>query len=590
VRSISLAVDLTNYLMLELGQPMHAFDLSLIKGPLVVRRARAGEKLTTLDGVRRTLDPEDMVICDDTGPISLAAVMGGENSEVQPDTVDILFEAAHWDPVMVARTCRRHKLHSEASKRWERGVDRELALPAIEKAVRLLVEHGGGTAGAEILDIDTHPSVPPVTIDADLPARVAGIPYAEGRAADILREIGCAVAVEGQKLVVTPPTWRPDLTDPADLAEEVIRIDGYDRIQSLLPVAPPGNGLTPAQRRRRAVGRALAEVGLVEALSYPFVGEAALDALSIAADDPRRTGVRLRNPISEEEPVLRTTLLPPLLATLRRNIGRGNRDVALFEIGRVFHPTGAAGEPPHLPVTQRPSAEALAAAEAFVPVQPWHVAAVFAGDIEPAGWWGPGRPASWADAVDAALRVAAAAGAVLEVRAGAHAPWHPGRCAELVLGGGSGGPQGEAARAGLAIVVGYAGELHPAVCTALDLPARTCAMELDLDALPLPGVVVTPVISGYPPALIDVALIVDAQTPAGEVRQALVEGAGELLESMRLFDVYTGAQVGEGRKSLAYKLTFRAADRTLTVEEAVAARDAAVAVASSRFGAVLRGA
>jgi phenylalanyl-tRNA synthetase beta chain len=575
VRSINLPVDITNYLMLEFGQPMHAFDLSLIKGPLVVRRATAGEKVTTLDGVKRTLDPGDMVICDDSGPISLAAVMGGETSEVQPTTVDVLFEAAHWDPVMVARTCRRHKLHSEASKRWERGVDRELALPAIEKAVRLLVEHGGGAAGAEVLDIDTHPAVAPVTIDADLPARVAGIAYAEGRAADILREIGCTVAVDGTRLVVTPPTWRPDLTDPADLAEEVIRIDGYDRVQSLLPVAPPGNGLTAAQRRRRAVGRSLAESGLVEVLSYPFVGEAALDALGLPDDDPRRASVKLRNPISEEEPALRTTLLPPLLVTLRRNVGRGNRDVALFEIGRVFHPAAATGEPPVLPVAHRPDEADLAVAETFVPEQPWHVAAVFAGDLEPAGWWGAGRPATWADAIDAAQRVAEASGASVEVRAGTNAPWHPGRCAELVLRN---------------VVVGHAGELHPAVCAALDLPARTCAMEIVLDALPLPGVPVTPAISGYPPALIDVALIVDAATPADEVRRALVEGAGELLESLRLFDVYTGAQVGDGRKSLAYKLTFRASDRTLTVEEAVAARDAAVAVASSRFGAVLRGA
>ena len=579
VRSISLAVDITNYLMLELGQPMHAFDLGALRGPLVVRRSRAGETLTTLDGAARTLDPEDMVICDDTGPISLAAVMGGETSEVRPSTVDVLFEAAHWDPVMVARTCRRHKLSSEASKRWERGVDRELTLPSIERAVRLLVEYGGGTAGDEVLDFDTRPAVAAITIDADLPARVAGVPYAPGRAADILREIGCAVAVEPSSragsLTVTPPTWRPDLTDPADLAEEVIRLDGYDKIPSLLPVAPPGNGLTATQRRRRAVGRSLAEAGLVEVLTYPFVGEAALDALGIPDDDPRRHAVRLLNPLSEEEPALRTTLLPTLLGALRRNVGRGNRDLALFEIGRVFVPSPSTGAAPLLPVAHRPADAELAAAETLVPAQPWHVAAVFAGDVEPAGWWGAGRPASWADAVDAARRVASSAGADLEVAAASTAPWHPGRCAALSVGG---------------VVVGHAGELHPAACAAFDLPPRTCAMELSLDALPLPGVTVTPTVSGYPPALIDVALIVDAGTPAGEVHRSLTEGAGDLLESLRLFDVYTGAQVGEGRKSLAYKLTFRAPDRTLTVEEAVAARDAAVALAAQRHGAVMRGA
>jgi phenylalanyl-tRNA synthetase beta chain len=613
IRSIGLAVDITNYLMVELGQPMHAFDLAALHGPLVVRRARAGESLTTLDGVSRRLDPEDMVICDDTGPISLAAVMGGETSEVTPSTVDVLFEAAHWDPVMVARTARRHKLHSEASRRWERGVDRELTLPSIERAVRLLVEYGGGTAGDEVLDLDTRPAVAPVTIDADLPARVAGVPYAPGRAADILREIGCAVAPDGPRLRVTPPTWRPDLTDPADLAEEVIRLDGYDRIPSLLPVAPPGTGLTATQRRRRAVGRSLAEAGLVEVLSYPFVGDAALDALGIGDDDPRRHAVRLRNPLSEEEPKLRTTLLPPLLAALRRNVGRGNRDVALFEIGRVFVPSPARGSAPVLPVEHRPADAELAAAETLVPAQPWHVAAVFAGDVEPAGWWGAGRPASWVDAVDSARRVAAAAGVELEVAAATEdpapaspgpgsagsaatgatreggassgpgarasasstAPWHPGRCASLSVGG---------------VVVGHAGELHPAVCTAFDLPPRTCAMEVSLDALPLPGVTIAPAVSTYPPALIDVALIVDSAVPAGDVHRALTDGAGALLESLRLFDVYTGTQVGEGRKSLAYKLTFRAPDRTLTVEEAVAARDAAVAMAAQRHGAVMRGA
>jgi phenylalanyl-tRNA synthetase beta chain len=576
IRSISLAVDITNYLMVELGQPMHAFDLAALRGPLVVRRARAGESLTTLDGIARRLDPEDMVICDDTGPISLAAVMGGETSEVTPSTVDVLFEAAHWAPVMVARTARRHKLHSEASRRWERGVDRELTLPSIERAVRLLVEYGGGTAGEEVLDFDTRPAVAPVSIDADLPARVAGVPYAPGRAADILREIGCAVVSDGPRLHVTPPTWRPDLTDPADLAEEVIRLDGYDRIPSLLPAAPPGTGLTATQRRRRAVGRSLAEAGLVEVLTYPFVGDVALDALGIGEDDPRRNAVRLRNPISEEEPALRTTLLPPLLAALRRNVGRGNRDVALFEIGRVFVPSPATGPAPVLPVEHRPADAELAAAETLVPAQPWHVAAVFAGDVEPAGWWGAARPASWVDAVDAARRVAAAGnGVVLEVAPGVQAPWHPGRCASLSVGG---------------VVVGHAGELHPAVCTAFDLPPRTCAMEISLDALPLPGVTIAPTISTYPPALIDVALIVDSAVPAGDVHRALTEGAGDLLESLRLFDVYTGAQVGEGRKSLAYKLTFRAPDRTLTVEEAVAARDAAVAVAAQRHGAVMRGA
>ncbi len=604
LRSISLAVDITNYLMLELGQPMHAFDPNRLSGPLLVRRARPGERLTTLDGVERRLDPEDMVICDDTGPISLAAVMGGESSEMQRDSVDVLFEAAHWDPVMVSRTARRHRLLSEAAKRWERGVDPQLPLVALEKAVRLLTLYAGGELDPRILDLDAVVPPQPVRVGADLPARVAGVAYEPARVTGILTEIGCAIAAQpagaaasqrlpaaqpagaaasqrlpaaqvGDVLVVTPPTWRPDLLQPADFAEEVVRLDGYDKVPSVLSVAPPGRGLTPQQRRKRSVGRALAENGYVEVLSYPFTGASVLDALQIPEGDPRRNTVRLTNPLSDEEPLLRTTLLPPLLGTLRRNLGRGQRDLALYELGSVFLATGATGRPPEMGVDARPDEADLAAAQRFVPDQPWHVAVVLAGDVEPAGWWGAGRPASWADAVEAARMAVSAAGLRATVRAGTRPPWHPGRCAEILADG---------------QVVGYAGELHPAVCAALELPRRTAAMELDLDALPLPGITPAPRISSYPPALIDVALVVDAATPAAEVGAALVAGAGELLEGVRLFDVYASEQLGTGRKSLAYKLTFRAPDRTLTVEEAVAARDAAVAVAAERYGAVLRGA
>ncbi len=574
MRSISLAVDITNYLMLELGQPMHAFDLAALTGELVVRRAAPGERLTTLDGAQRALDPEDLVIADDTGVISLAAVMGGATTEVSDSTVDVLFEAAHWDPVAVARACRRHRLSSEASRRFERGVDPQLTTVALARAAALLTGYAGGTVDDRVTDVDAVPPPAPLKIRADVPARIAGVAYPTGRVVELLQTVGCTVKRSKENLAVIPPSWRPDLTDPADLAEEGIRLDGYDNVPAPLPTAPPGTGLTGTQRRRRTVGRALAEAGYVEVLNYPFVGSSTLDALGVADDDPRRHAVRLRNPISEEEPALRTTLLPPLLTALRRNLGRGQRDVALYEIGVVFHPV-APGTPPALGVAGRPAESDLAAARALVPRQPWHVAAVLAGEIEPTGWWGPGRQASWADAVAAARLAVAAAGRTATVRAAAYPPWHPGRCAEIMVDG---------------VVVGHAGELHPAACAALDLPKRSCAMELDLDALPLPEVTVAPVISSFPPALIDVALVVDDRTPAADVEAALVDGAGELLEAVRLFDVYVGEQVGAGRRSLAYKLTLRARDRTLTAEEAVAARDAAVAVAAERVGAAMRGA
>ncbi|WP_329011500.1 phenylalanine--tRNA ligase subunit beta [Micromonospora rifamycinica] len=595
IRSISLAVDVTNYVMLELGQPMHAFDADRITGPLVVRRAEAGEKVTTLDGVVRSLTVEDMVICDDTGPVSLAAVMGGETSEVVGGTTTVLLEAAHWDPVMVGRTARRHRLFSEAAKRWERGVDPALPLVALQRAVELLTTHGGGEAGAEILDLDHVRPVRPVVLPVDLPSRRIGVDYPPQRVVDLLEQVGCTVsrggdrlaedpgavgttAGTGEVLTVTPPTWRPDLTDPADLVEEVVRLDGYDRVPSVLPTAPPGRGLTWQQRRRRAVARSLAERGYVEVLALPFVAPELADQLGLPADDPRRPAVRLANPLSEEEPLLRTTLLGPLLGILKRNLGRGHRDLALYEIGAVFHPRPGVGAPPAMGVDRRPTDAEFAAADAVVPAQPRHVAVVLAGDVEPAGWWGAGRAAGWADAVEAGRAVLAAAELPAEriaVRAAEQAPWHPGRCAALVVDG---------------VVVGHAGELHPTVVAALELPRRTSAMELDLDALPAAPVASAPTVSGFPPALIDVALVLDDTVPAADVRAALVEGAGELLEQVRLFDVYVSESLGAGRRSLAYKLTFRAPDRTLTVEEAVAARDAAVAVAATRFGATLRGA
>ncbi|HEU4348181.1 MAG TPA: phenylalanine--tRNA ligase subunit beta [Actinoplanes sp.] len=575
VRAISLPVDITNYLMLELGQPMHVFDLNRVSGGLVVRRATPGEKLTTLDGVARVLDAEDMVICDDTGPISLAAVMGGETSEWQPDTVDVLLEAAHWDAIMVGRTARRHKLFSEAAKRWERGVDPQLPLVALERAVELLTAHAGGTVDERVLDINHVKPLSSIQLDPHLPARRIGLAYSPDEVAELLSQVGCRVS---STFEVTPPSWRPDLIEPADLVEEVARLGGYNDIPSVLPPASGNGGLTPAQRRRRTVGRAMAEAGYVEVLSYPFVSPEVHDLFGLPADEPRRSAVRLTNPLSEEEPELRTSLLPPLLGTLRRNVGRGLRDLALYELGEVFLPRLVTTAPTTLAVDRRPTDEEWAAANTIVPDQPWHLAAVLTGDFEPAGWWGPGRPANWADAIEAARIAVSAAGVPAErvaVRAAEYAPWHPGRCAEILVDG---------------TVIGHAGELHPAVLSAMELPRRTSAMELDLDALPAAPVVQAGRLSTYPPALIDVALVVPVGVPAARVEAALVAGAGELLESVHLFDVYSSEQLGAGMRSLAYKLTFRAPDRTLTVEEAVAARDSAVAAAASATGAVLRGA
>ncbi|MET9625126.1 phenylalanine--tRNA ligase subunit beta [Streptomyces sp. NPDC006464] len=586
MRPISLAVDITNYVMLELGQPLHAYDRTRLDGPIGVRRAAHGEKITTLDGAQRVLDGADLVIVDNRGPIGIAGVMGGANTEIADHgeeagaTTEVVIEAAHFDAISIARTARRHRLGSEASKRFERGVDPQAAAAAAQRTVDLLVLLAGGTAEAGVTEI-VAPSAPrTITIPADHPDRVAGVDYGRETVVRRLQEVGCDVYGQDE-LVVTVPSWRPDLNEPNDLAEEVIRLEGYENLPSTLPKPPAGRGLTERQRTHRRVGRALAGAGYVEALNYPFIGEQVFDQLGLDAEDACRRVVKLVNPLSDEEPALRTTLLPGLLGALRRNDGRGSHDLALFETGLVFRATGNAGVTVRLPVDRRPTDAEIAEVNAALPAQPRHAAVVLAGAREQAGWWGKGRPTDWADAVEAARTVAREAGTKLIIRQDQYGPWHPGRCAGLFV-----------TVDGQEQVAGYAGELHPRVVKALGLPARTCAMELNLDLVEAAseGPLKAPRISSFPVATQDVALVVDAAVPADTVEAALRDGAGELLESVRLFDVYTGGQVDEGKKSLAYALKFRAADRTLTVDEATAARDAAVSLATERTGATLRGA
>jgi phenylalanyl-tRNA synthetase beta chain len=578
MRPISLPVDVTNYVMLELGQPLHAFNAERLAGGLVVRRGTDGDKLTTLDGAERTLDPDDMVICDDSGPVSLAAVMGGASTEVSDDTTDVLLEAANWDPATVARSARRHKLPSEAAKRFEREVDPALPPAAAELAAQLLIRYGGGAIQAGRTDVGALPLPATITMPLDLPDRVAGVRYERGISARRLGQIGCWVEVvtadDGTALVAaTPPTWRPDLRQPADLVEEVLRLEGYDTIPSELPAAPAGGGLTAPQRRHRAVSVALASAGYTEVLPNPFTSSTMWDALGLEPDDVRRRTLTLLNPLDTDRSELATTLLPGLLDALIRNISRGQRDLALFGIGQVVLPRSQPVPVPDVGVAGRPDEAQVASLNAALPVQPVHVGVVLSGSWEQPGWWGSGRDVSWADAVAAAHLVADAAGVRLRVVSTELAPWHPGRCAQLRVGDWP---------------VGHAGELHPKVVEALGLPKRTCAMELDLDALPLTDRHPAPSISPFPPVLQDVALVVDATVPVAELTETLRSGAGDLLEDIRLFDVYTGEQVDPGKRSLAFALRFRAPDRTLTVEDATAARDAAVKAAATRHAATLR--
>jgi len=573
MRPISLAVDVTNYVMLETGRPIHGYDADKVQGAIVVRRARTGERLTTLDGTDRALDPADLVVTDGSGIIGLGGVMGGETTEMSGTTTSILVEAAHWDAVSMYRTGRRHKITSEAGKRNERGVDPTICEAAADRVVELLVEHGGGTADAGVTVVGTPPAMPVIEVAGDLAARVSGMEISEERSIECLRAVGCEVSGSGT-LTVVPPPWRPDLTDPQDLTEEVIRLVGYDHVPSVLPTPPSGRGLTRSQQLRRRIGRTLAGDGFVEVVTFPFVGTTDLDDLGLPADDPRRDLLRLSNPLSAEAPFMTTTLLPGVLRTAGRNVGHGNADLAIFEIGTVTLPRHS-GPAAILPVDRRPTDDEFAALDAALPAQPLRLALVAAGDAASAGWWGPARPVTWSDAVEAIRSVAAAIGLEVKASSADLAPWHPGRCAELSVDG---------------QVVGHAGEVHPTVCQAFGLPKRTVAAEVDLDLLIERAVHLrpAPAFSSYPVAKEDVALVVDTSVPAADVEAALRDGAGDLLESIRLFDVYTGDQVGEGKRSLAYALRFRALDRTLKEGEAAAARDAAVALAAERTGAVQR--
>lgn len=581
MRSISLAVDVTNYVMLELGQPLHAYDLGTLTAPIVVRRASAGEKLVTLDDVTRTLSPEDLLITDSLGghgarAIGLAGVMGGLDTEISEATTDILIEAAHFDPITIARTARRHKLGSEASRRFERGVDTALPPVAVQRAANLLIECGGGALEEVYTDVNTVPAREAITMAVDFPSRIVGMDFASDEVVGSLRAIGCEVSLAGTDLTVTPPTWRPDLDSAITLVEEVARLRGYDALPSVLPVAPPGRGLTHGQRVRRSVARALAEAGLTEVLTYPFMAPERLDECLVPERDKRRKLVALANPIDGSKPVLRPRVLFTLFDAVRVNLGRGAQDVAVFEVGRGYLATGTG-------VAGRPAVDGsvtdvdLKALGEALPEQTRMVAGILTGSRVLAGWNQKAQPWEWSDALALVEVVARAAGVTLTPRADNYAPWHPGRAAVFTLANGT--------------PVAHAGELHPKVCETLGLPARSVAFQVLLDpiiAFTEGAIVAAAPVSGQVLAKEDFAFVVGADVTAGALVDVVRAAGGELVEDVRVFDVYAGAQVGEGLKSVAVNVRMRAADHTLTAEEVLSVRSAVIAAAESELGAVLR--
>lgn len=579
MRTVSLAVDITNYVMLELGQPLHAFDLDKLQGVVRAGHPREGEVFETLDHVERTLSATDLVILDNRGTIGLAGVMGGLEAEISSTSINIALEAAHFEPTAISQSSRKYKLSSEASRRFERGVDRTIAPYAANRAVELMLKFGGGEyVGMTAIEAPMNPTV--ILIVGDLPARIAGMDIPAQQVVDLLTAVGCEVSQESIQLRVVVPSWRPDLTDQADLVEEVVRLIGYAHLPSTLPVAPAGRGLTHAQRLRRRVGVALAHAGVAEVLSYPFVGPDELKGLRIPIGDSRRDMPVLANPLSDEQPWLRSSILMTLIPAARRNVGRGQTSVPICEIGSVFQGSVSTTAIPRMTVDFPPTVEQWNVLENALPRQPIHVATVLIGDAQPAGWWGGSRPFDWSDAVDSARIVVQSCGVTLTVARGNDQTFHPGRCAQLSVTDAS----------GTAHVIGVAGELHPAVCESFGLPARSCAMELNLSVVLLhaPQVMPAPVFSTQPVVKEDLAVVVDHNVDAALVEQALREGAGDLLESVRLFDVYTGPQVGEGKKSLAFALRFRSYRHTLSAEETAAARESALQRATEECGATLR--
>ena len=557
VRPINNVVDITNYVLLETGQPLHGFDLDRVGGEeIIVRRALAGESLTTLDGVARDLSEWDLVIADASGVVAFAGVMGGETSEVSDATNRVLIEAAHFDAPSVMFTAKRHDLRTEASSRFERGVDPNLPGRAAERAAAMMVELAGGKAVSGVQDNYPQPIEPwPVELPLREIPRLLGVELERDEVVELLARLGFESAGR-DPLTVTVPTFRPDVRRPADLVEEVARLHGYDKIPETLPLGP-GGGLTGAQLAERRICGLMTGLGFSEAQSWSFVGTEDLDHLGLGADDLRRQGIAVKNPLRDLEPLLRTTLLPGLLKSVRFNTSYGADRAALFEVGKVF-----LAEPSPM--------------DARIPNQPDRLAFVAMGEFGP-------RQVSNAHRVADVYTATATWHALVEslglhnadVRQGSPDGYHPGRAADVLVD---------------EVIIGSIGELHPSVVRAFGLEGRVAAGEIALEPLLAPRPWWTfreP--SSYPPVVFDLAFDLDKTVPARALVTAISDSAGTWLEAAHVFDEYSGSQMDEGRKSVAVQLWFRAPDHTLTNEEVAPHRDRIIKSVEDLLDARLRG-
>jgi phenylalanyl-tRNA synthetase beta chain len=555
-RPLGAVVDVTNYLLLDQGQPLHAFDLDRVPGQrIVVRRAGEGETLRTLDGRDRRLTAQDTVITSGERALALAGIMGGEDTEVRPDTTRVLIESAHFPPATVRRTMRRLGMHTEGGQRWARGVDPAGAEPVCDQAAALMAALAGGTVATGRLRAG--PGVgerEAIRLDWARSSRRLGAPADPEFAAARLRGFGCRTEVADRRTVLAvPPSWRFDLELWADLEEEVARSWGYDQIPATLPGATGGR-LAASQRLRRQAREVLAGMGVTEVQSYPFLSQAAFDRLGLPADDPRRQTLRLANPISEEAPELRTTMLPGLAEAARRNLARGLEGVAIYELGAVFLP-----DP-----------------ERELPDEPLILGILLAGQRAAGRFDDPRQPFDFADAKGVVEGLVDALGVPgVGYRAEQPPPFHPGRCAGVFLED---------------LPVGACGQLHPRVAADLELPAASFAVELELDALlaavPPMRPAATP--SPYPELSFDVAFLVPPGVAEADLEAVLAEAGGELLARLTLFDAYQGPPLPPGPRNLAYRVALQAPDRTLTDADGAAVRDRMAALAAERLQAVLR--
>jgi phenylalanyl-tRNA synthetase beta chain len=629
VRPISLIVDTTNYIMLSLGQPLHAYDFDTLKLPIGVRLAKQGEELRTLDGkLRKLCSGDDIVITDSAdNSIGLAGVMGGMETEVTDSTTNVLIEAANFEQFHIARTARRHKLHSEAAFRFERGVDTNLQVAAAQAAVDLLVKYGSGVVDDAVQDANFVKPREAIEYKTSTTSRLLGIYLPTSKVKELLEEIGCEVEAvgsasagesasaasasaasagaesvgsvglgsassgsAGEMLSVTPPSWRPDLTIEADLAEEIARLSGYDKIPSSLPpVTSSGdNKLSKNASFKRLVSSYLASNSLVEVLSYPFVGESELETVVLPGlddvDDASKgvEAVELENPLSKDKPYLRTVLLQSLLETANRNVRRTNAGIQLFEVGKVFIPNEYTNNSrSHLLGGFRPDDLQLDELNRGLPYQPIRLAGVFTGEISLKTY---SKDAVFADYENAFL---AAKGIInlakIDAQASPDVPnfFHPGRSAKYAVAVGDGTQK----------TIGYAGELHPNVINKLHLPKRTSVFEFSLDLLfelSAKTEVQAKPISTYPAVKEDFAFVVDRKLPAAKLIGVAKESVGDILEDINIFDVFESGAIGEGKKSIAFSVKIRPQEKTFDENDIHAVRDRLIRSIEGELGAELR--